>query len=762
MLKYAKLLLFLIFIPILYFNSGATDITIGSVGNNFSIPISVVNPYNVTFSNNGSYMYIGTFGSTVYQFSLPTPYDVTTSVYMNRSKDLSAQGTGMDEIRMNNDGDKLFVLQFYSSAILQYTLTTPHNLLSIRYDSISKSISGSNNYTFDVKPDGTKIITMTDFNNLLYEYSLSSPWNLASISTSPVSSLATPNFAAGQKTAMGFTYDGNSLYIKTNTNNRVHWLALGSPWVITTAVYTSGKYVDLNSTDTQIRAIASNSASNKLFLTGSTNKRIYEYNLNDTVAPTISSVTSTTSNGTYKAGDSVNITVNFSESVTSTGDVTVTLETGTNDRTCTFTVTSASSASCTYTVQAGDTSSDLDIVSISGTIKDASNNSMSNFVPTTSLSSSKNIVIDTSNPTLSSVSASSSNNSATITWTSNENGSSLVYYGLNTGSDFSSAESNTSPRVTSHSLSLSNLLSCTIYKYNAGSRDAGLNETTSPGTFTTTGCGVSSVSTGVTSQVNLSGGTLTLPNSGSIGKLVIPNNYYPTQASFQINLLNTTNFNSLASSQTLAGGNLFKLVSLTDNNTTIPTFSANITFEITYSDAVASDYNEDTLKVYKFNGSTWIDKSCTVNSSINKITCLLSDFSVYGLFGDLKVSDAGSSQNNSNNQNGKIVFSKDTRCHFYEPPSLTWVDFKVGKEDGINGLYVFWSQLDADRVNIKIDDGTGTYPWIETNISNTGKYFLKNVAPWQKIKIQAINNCYPGDFSQEFSKSKYPNGWFNK
>ncbi|MBP7061044.1 MAG: hypothetical protein KBA91_03655 [Candidatus Moranbacteria bacterium] len=115
----------------------------------------------------------------------------------------------------------------------------------------------------------------------------------------------------------------------------------------------------------------------------------------DTTAPTITSVTSSTTNGTYGVGATVNITINFSEAVTSTGNVTVTLETGTTDRTCTFTISNAASGSCTYTVQSGDTSSDLTTQSISGAIADQSSNALVNFSPATNLAANKALVIDT-------------------------------------------------------------------------------------------------------------------------------------------------------------------------------------------------------------------------------------------------------------------------------------------------------------------------------------------------------------------------------
>jgi hypothetical protein len=129
----------------------------------------------------------------------------------------------------------------------------------------------------------------------------------------------------------------------------------------------------------------------------------------DVTAPTITNVSSDKANGTYTTGEVIDIDVTFSEAVTSTGDVTVTLETGDTDRTCTFSVSATTTGTCNYTVQAGDTSSDLTVSSISGTIADASLNAMSNFVPTTNLAANKAIVIDTTAPTVTSVSSDKAN-----------------------------------------------------------------------------------------------------------------------------------------------------------------------------------------------------------------------------------------------------------------------------------------------------------------------------------------------------------------
>ncbi|MEO8637675.1 MAG: Ig-like domain-containing protein [Candidatus Taylorbacteria bacterium] len=121
----------------------------------------------------------------------------------------------------------------------------------------------------------------------------------------------------------------------------------------------------------------------------------------DPTIPTITNVSSDKANGTYKTGEVIDIDVTFSETVTSTGSVTVTLETGATDRTCTFTVSGSTTGTCNYTVQAGDTSLDLDTNSISGTIADLSGNAMSSFIPATNLAANKAIVIDTTAPSIS-------------------------------------------------------------------------------------------------------------------------------------------------------------------------------------------------------------------------------------------------------------------------------------------------------------------------------------------------------------------------
>jgi hypothetical protein len=92
----------------------------------------------------------------------------------------------------------------------------------------------------------------------------------------------------------------------------------------------------------------------------------------------VTNVTSSVADGTYTAGNAIDVTITFNNVVNVTGTPTLLLETGSTDRTATYTSGSGSSTlTFRYTVMAGDSSNDLDYVSTNslalngGTITDA-------------------------------------------------------------------------------------------------------------------------------------------------------------------------------------------------------------------------------------------------------------------------------------------------------------------------------------------------------------------------------------------------------
>lgn len=140
----------------------------------------------------------------------------------------------------------------------------------------------------------------------------------------------------------------------------------------------------------------------------------------DTIAPTIARVTSTTSNGSYRAGQTLNVRAVFSETVYVDGQPQMTLETGPADA-----VISMSGGSGTpnldfpYTIETGHNSARLNYASIAAfnlnqaVIYDLAGNMAVTTLPSlassNSLSGQKALVVDTIPPQVSFVSSSSTN-----------------------------------------------------------------------------------------------------------------------------------------------------------------------------------------------------------------------------------------------------------------------------------------------------------------------------------------------------------------
>ncbi|WP_435636042.1 Ig-like domain-containing protein [Pseudomonas solani] len=150
------------------------------------------------------------------------------------------------------------------------------------------------------------------------------------------------------------------------------------------------------------------------------------------IAPTVTSVSSSTANGTYKIGDVITVTVRFDSAVNVTGTPTLTLETGATDRVLNYVSGSGSDTlSFTYTVQAGDASADLDYASTSalslngGTIKDGANQNAILTLATPgaagSLGANKALVVDGVRPAATNITLSDTNlrigETATVTIT---------------------------------------------------------------------------------------------------------------------------------------------------------------------------------------------------------------------------------------------------------------------------------------------------------------------------------------------------------
>lgn len=292
--------------------------------------------------------------------------------------------------------------------------------------------------------------------------------------------------------------------------------------------------------------------------------------------------------------------------------------------------------SITWNSLAATTSGSKTIVAVA---RDTSNNFATSTARTVTLSNQ---------PSPSSLSYTGATTTATITWETPVESSSRMFFGFTSALASSTPEQNASSGVTSHSIVVSGLPPCAVFKYQTVSKNQ-MSEvaTSSQSTFQTAGCsgGASIVANNEDDITVASGGTLA---HGPLS-LAVPASFTSTssQATFQAKQLDgATFFSNIAgpSGKSRATTTVYNLSAYTDTSTTLSTFSAPITVTFSYTDSDVSGLDETSLKIYRYDSSTWsVLSSCTVDASANTVSCTTTEFSDFGVFGDESSSSSSAS-----------------------------------------------------------------------------------------------------------------------
>ena len=277
-----------------YTLSTAWDVSTGTYA---SKSLAVVTQDSVgrgfVFSSDGTKGYmVGDTNNTIYQYTFSVAWDISTGTYASKSFGVASQSTSPSALCFKTDGTILYLLEDGSgvlNAIHQYTLSTPWDISTATYASKTISTLLETNYYetapagLDISSDGTKIYfigqsTGGAAQSRVFVYNLTTPWD---ISTS--NSYISPTVTA-QDTAIGGVYfkpDGTKMYylgVTTASGVGIYQYSLTIPWNITSLTYDSVK-LTLSSQDSSPQGFTFNRNGTKIIVVGSTNDKIYQYNL---------------------------------------------------------------------------------------------------------------------------------------------------------------------------------------------------------------------------------------------------------------------------------------------------------------------------------------------------------------------------------------------------------------------------------------------------------------------------------------------------
>jgi len=196
----------------------------------------------INFKPDGTIMYVtgrrDVDGDTVIQYSLTTPFDISTA---NKTSETVLEIDGGDKIdrphaiEFKPDGKVMYVIHSLTGykSVEQFDLTTAWDTSTLSYNtrfSVSNNDVQLRGLTF--KPDGTRMyIGQTTYGKVL-QYDLATPWDVSSATNLVESSsyLSQENNIRN----IQFTSDGTIMYLGGNGGNDINKYTLSTAWDVST------------------------------------------------------------------------------------------------------------------------------------------------------------------------------------------------------------------------------------------------------------------------------------------------------------------------------------------------------------------------------------------------------------------------------------------------------------------------------------------------------------------------------------------------
>lgn len=234
----------------------------------------------ISFGNFGKEFYVvGESTDTVYQYSLSTAYDLSTAGFTT-SFYVGGRETVPQSLSFNDDGSKLYIMG--GADITEYSLSTPWNVSTASYvlESFNFSSITGDPREFHFKPDGAKVWIIGASADTIYEYNLTTPWDISTL-TYVNKSLKILKTGETDPTGLHFSPDGKNLYFCGTVLDRVWRYRLSIPWDISTATIRKQSAYFINENEDFLSDMYDfdiSSLGHKLYSISS-GGRVYEYDL---------------------------------------------------------------------------------------------------------------------------------------------------------------------------------------------------------------------------------------------------------------------------------------------------------------------------------------------------------------------------------------------------------------------------------------------------------------------------------------------------
>ena len=258
----------------------------------FSLLDQESSPTALSFNTDGSKLFIlGTIGIPVVEYSLTTPFDVSTAVYAGAAEEfsVSTQENSPTGLAFSTDGSKLFIIGTAGDAVVEYTLITPFDVSTAVYAGAAEEFSVAAQETspqdLAFSTDGSKMFVIGSFDDAVVEYTLITPFD---VSTAVYAGAAEEFSIAAQEsfpTGLAFNTAGSKLFIIGVDDDAVVEYTLSTPFDVSTAVYAgAAEEFSMNAQEKTPSSLAFTTDGSKLFIAGTSGFAVVEYDLESVIS----------------------------------------------------------------------------------------------------------------------------------------------------------------------------------------------------------------------------------------------------------------------------------------------------------------------------------------------------------------------------------------------------------------------------------------------------------------------------------------------
>jgi len=245
--------------------------------NNFDVSNEENTPLTVSIKPDGTKFYVaGEQNATIYQYSMDTPFDISSGNYDEKSFDVSDETDEPAQIAFKSDGLKFAIIGKDNATIYQYSMSGAWDISTASYATKSFDVSDEENTAqgLAVSDDGTKFYVCGGQNDTIYQYSMDE-WDFTTGEYAEKSLDVSDESTNPQD--LRIQEDGLKIYILSVTpSDYVFQYNLGSAFDVSTGEYAEVS-LNVGGQESAPLGLAISESDNKLYIVGAANDTVYEY-----------------------------------------------------------------------------------------------------------------------------------------------------------------------------------------------------------------------------------------------------------------------------------------------------------------------------------------------------------------------------------------------------------------------------------------------------------------------------------------------------